>query len=153
LETLGAELHRVENRGLRLIDEADPRTAIETLSRWESVLGLTASGNDTQRQTQITSAFSAYGGQTAEYFRAACAAVGIPVTVKTYPEFTPDGVYANPILAAHCFQVIAPDTSTVVLRVGMQCGQPLRAFGVGSPIPYLIDKIKPAHTKAFIAYV
>ena len=153
LSALGAELQRVESRAMALHAEADPRTALETLERWESVLNVTASENDSDRQKQITAVFASYGGQTSAYIVEAAAAIGLTVSVVEYPTFTAPDANADPLRTIYCFQVIAPDTSTITLRVGMQCGQPLRRFGVGSPIPALIERIKPAHTQAYIAYI
>lgn len=53
---LGAadELARVSLRVIALLDEADPRTAVETLPDYERNLRLTGAGSNAQRQAAIT---------------------------------------------------------------------------------------------------
>ncbi len=49
----GDELERVDGRGQTLIDESDPRTAVEMLAEYERVLDLPSTGTDAERQARI----------------------------------------------------------------------------------------------------
>jgi uncharacterized protein YmfQ (DUF2313 family) len=70
----GDELARVDGRGEDLIEETDPRTATETLSDWESMLGLPDEDiiaipvSDEDRRLAIVQKFIRRGGQTPAYF-------------------------------------------------------------------------------------
>lgn len=85
LTGMGDELERLQQRGLTLIDESDPRSASETLEEWEKALGLpdervTSISTDTyKRRTTITQKYVGRGGQNYEYFASLCAACGYPL--------------------------------------------------------------------------
>jgi uncharacterized protein YmfQ (DUF2313 family) len=87
LVAIGDELGRVEDRGVDLINEADPRTADETLEDWEAMLGLpdeevpTLPATTAGRRLAVTQKFVRQGGQTAAYFIALAAACGYTATV------------------------------------------------------------------------
>lgn len=84
---IGDELNRVEARGEDLIEETDPRTADETLSEWETMLGLpdedvtAIPGTTAERRVAITAKFTRYGGQTPAYFVGLALACGWVVYV------------------------------------------------------------------------
>ncbi len=48
------ELGRLEGRALDLVEESDPRTAVELLSEYERQLELESTGTDAERQARIT---------------------------------------------------------------------------------------------------
>jgi uncharacterized protein YmfQ (DUF2313 family) len=85
---MGDELVRVEQRGDTLIEESDPRTAVETLDSWETILGLpdedvTAVPSTTaERQLAVTQKFIRRGGQRRAYFIELAAACGYTVTIQ-----------------------------------------------------------------------
>jgi uncharacterized protein YmfQ (DUF2313 family) len=83
LLAIGDELARIDARGEKLIDEADPRTALETLPEWERMLGITPPAGATagERQLAITAAYVSRGGQTAAYYIALAASLGYVATV------------------------------------------------------------------------
>jgi uncharacterized protein YmfQ (DUF2313 family) len=84
---IGDELARIEARGEDLLEEADPRTATETLDDWERVLGLpddailTIPTTDAERRLAITQKLVKAGGQDRNYFIALAAACGYTVTI------------------------------------------------------------------------
>lgn len=90
LQALAEELARIEDRGVRLIDESDPRTAEETLAEWEKMLGLpdeqvpeipaTIAG----RRLAITQKYVARGGQNVAFFENLAAQCGYTITVSRY---------------------------------------------------------------------
>ena len=78
----GDELSRVDGRGAALIEETDPRTATETLSDWESALGLpdadilSVPSTTAERRLAVTQKFIRRGGQRPAYFLQLVAAAG-----------------------------------------------------------------------------
>jgi uncharacterized protein YmfQ (DUF2313 family) len=149
ITALGAELSRIDTRARELITEADPLTALETLDRWERIFLVTPSGTVANRQGVVGGLFTAYGGQTKDYLIAQCAAIGVNVTIDEYPNFEPPPCNAQTLTTdqkRHCFLVTAPNTGTILMRSGMPVGLPLRQDGVGSPVPSLINALKPTHT-------
>jgi uncharacterized protein YmfQ (DUF2313 family) len=85
LGALADELARVDARGVDLVNESDPRTAVETLSDWESMVGLpddrvlSIPSTTAARQVAIVAKLVARGGQSPGYFAALCAACGYPL--------------------------------------------------------------------------
>lgn len=98
LEALAQELSRVDGRGDDLINEADPRTAVETLDDWEKALSLpdllvtdipaTLAG----RQVAVTTKFVSRGGQNYDYFANLIDACGYTLASIT--------LYADSVLKA-----------------------------------------------------
>jgi uncharacterized protein YmfQ (DUF2313 family) len=84
---LAEELARIDARGEVLLDEADPRTADETLEDWERVLGITPPDGATENKRRVAAAakYVARGGQTPSYFVALAASLGITATVTEIP--------------------------------------------------------------------
>ncbi len=81
---LGAaeELARVDARGVDFLDEADPRTASETLADWERVLGLPdervpeISTDPAERRVAITQKYTSLGGQNLVFWSTLTASCG-----------------------------------------------------------------------------
>jgi uncharacterized protein YmfQ (DUF2313 family) len=91
LEGVADELTRVNARGADLINESDPRTAVETLSDWEATVGLpdarvTAIPSTTAgRQVAITQKYTTREGQNRAFFDQLCAACGYPlISIDTF---------------------------------------------------------------------
>lgn len=87
------ELARVDDRGVDLIEESDPRTATETLADWERVLRipdeqiLTVPVANADRRVAITSKFTGIrGGQNVEFFERLCLSCGYVVTISRYQD-------------------------------------------------------------------
>lgn len=90
---LADELARVDDRGVDLIEESDPRTATETLADWERVLRipdeqiLTVPAADADRRVAITSKFTGIrGGQNVAFFELLCLRCGYVVTISRYQD-------------------------------------------------------------------
>lgn len=84
---ISEELARVDARGLALIEESDPRTAVETLDEWERMLGLpdedileVPSTTETRRQAIISKLLKT-GGQSRAYYVTLAAAAGYVVSI------------------------------------------------------------------------
>lgn len=83
LLAIADELARVGARAANLLDEWDPRTAIEMLTEWERVLGVSVPAGATvsERQISIARQYVARGGQTAAYYIDLAARLGFVATV------------------------------------------------------------------------
>ncbi|AGC43248.1 hypothetical protein MYSTI_01917 [Myxococcus stipitatus DSM 14675] len=84
---LAQELTRVDGRAGAVLNEADPRTATETLEDWERVLGLPDAdvpvipSTVAERRLAITQKLVRVGGQSKPYYVALAAACGYTVTI------------------------------------------------------------------------
>jgi len=149
---LGDELARVEQRGLALIEETDPRTATETLDEWERALGLpdedvlTIPVTTAERRTAVIQKLLRTGGQSPSYFISLALACGWVVYVTD-------------------------DYGLTVARVGrFRCGD--RLYGAGWAFVWRVDvdysvtgalssgelervlnRVKPAHTLIVFNYL
>lgn len=82
-------LARIHNRLLDLIEEADPRTALELLGDWERVCGLPdpcAGQADTiaERRARVVARLTATGGQSPAYFIAVVKAMGFEISITEH---------------------------------------------------------------------
>lgn len=90
LDAIADEFVRIDARSVDLMNEADPRTANETLADWEKMLSLpdlqvpVIPATTAGRQVAITQKYVATGGQTAAFFIALAAACGYVVTITTF---------------------------------------------------------------------
>lgn len=95
---LAEELARIDARGADLINEVDPRTAIETLDDWERVLGLpdedvpSIPSTVAERRLAVTQKLVRLGGQSVPYYTTLAAACGYVITI--------DDTYGRTILRA-----------------------------------------------------
>lgn len=149
----GDEFARVDARGAALIEETDPRTATETLSDWERMLGLPDADilavpeTDEERRLAIVQKFIRRGGQTPAYFLQLAAAGGY--------------TGANTITEGYAATVFRYGTSTM--------GQPMRnhywahvwEMNVATPpgvalthaeLEAVIRRAAPAHTVVVFNY-
>ena len=85
------EWGRVHNRLLDLLDEADPRTADETIDGWEELLGLPRDGYTpttlAERQAAAWAAYTASGGGSADYLVEMAARHGYTITITRSGDF------------------------------------------------------------------
>ncbi len=90
LHGVADELARVNARGLDLIDEADPRTAEETIEEWERILGLPDErvteipATLAERRIAVTQKFVSLGGQSVEFFTRLALACGYEITITKF---------------------------------------------------------------------
>jgi uncharacterized protein YmfQ (DUF2313 family) len=87
LDGWAEEFARADARAGELLDEADPRTAVETLPEWETDYGLAGEGTDADRHAALVAALNAQGGAAAAFFIALAAAAGVAITISTYRPF------------------------------------------------------------------
>lgn len=84
LQAIADEFARVDARGEDLINETDPRTALETLADWEAMLGLTAAGSVSERQTAVAVKYTARGGQSRQFYIDLAATLGYTITIDEH---------------------------------------------------------------------
>lgn len=176
LLAIAEELARVDARGDQLVEEADPRTALELLPEWEQLVGLPDDvmteipATITERRIAVLQKLTASGGQSRQYFMDLAAVSGFVVTITEY--------FAD-VDAARCgtmrcglFRVQDVDTSFVWqvnvdltspgLAGGLQpsvwmqcgvwrCGERLRSWN-GPILEDIIRRYAPAHTTVLFSY-
>lgn len=128
----GDELARIHGRFLALLEEADPRSAVETLEAWERVLGLPdpALGQlptVAERQALAHARWTARGGQSAAYFLELAQALGLAVSIR--PRCQPfrvgrssAGAPLHSLAWAHGWRVDAPNGPAAAFRAGSRVG-------------------------------
>lgn len=151
----GDELARVDVRGAALIEETDPRTATETLSDWEMMLGLpdadlvTIPASDAERRLAITQKFIRRGGQTPAYFlqlAAACGYTGANTITEGYAATVArswGNSHCNDVLRggewAHVWELnVAPPPGTALSHAELEA---------------IIRRAAPAHTVVVFNYL
>ena len=94
LDSLAAEISRVDGRAAQMLLEADPRTTYEMLGDWERVTGLSDSSpidgsalSTIQRRNTLLTKLVERGGQSHAYFVALAARLGFVVTITEFREW------------------------------------------------------------------
>lgn len=126
LAGIALEIARIDARALDVVEESDPRTAVETLPEYERVLGLpdgcVVEIPDTtlERQYSVTGKVVARGGQTPAFFVAICAARGVAATCVEFWGLVlrtgfrvGDRCYG--LACVHTFRLDMPDSVTLGL--------------------------------------
>lgn len=160
LDGLATELSRVDGRAGALVDERDPRTAIETLADWERLLGLpddcllTIPSAIAERQTLVALQAVSLGGQTAAFYVELAARIGFTVTVTEFHPFRAgdhcgDRCYGT--AWAFAWQVNVPVGAITVFHAGSHAGERLRGWGA-IDLECIIHRAAPAHTTVLFAY-
>jgi len=148
LLAIAGEFARVDERCGRMIDEWDPRTAVETLPDWERVLGIVphSDASVSERQIACANAYVARGGQTAAYLCDVAARLGFVTTITvTAPSTWRMDVDLAASSALYTLR-------TTEFRAGSsRAGDRLESRNVAE-LEDEINRIKPAHTVALFAY-
>ena len=161
LLALGDELARIEQRGIDLLNESDPRGTLEMLTDWEgtfdlpdacSGLGVTLQ----QRREAVTALFTLVGGQSRQYFIDLAESLGFPgATITEFDPHTVDETVDAPIYGLewlHAWQLTAALGDINQFNADSHVGESL---GEETPITRLecvINRLKPAHTVALFEY-
>lgn len=162
LLALAQEFGRVDQRGVDLIAEADPRTTSELLSDGERVAGLpdtclTAGQTIQQRRVALVSKLTGMGGQSRQYFIALAASLGYPGAAIS--EFRP--LNCND----HCDDAMNDESERFTWRINLPnsaggvyimncnstCSDALGSWG-DEVLECRINHLKPAHTTVLFAY-
>ena len=156
---LGGIFARLHNRTLDLVEESDPRTAVELLPEWEREVGLPGTCTPlaetlAQRRAAVISRLLARGGQSRPFYIAVAADLGFDVTVTEFEPFKVDSLCVDPVCDddwRFAWQINAPETTIVEFNTGSACTEPLRAWG-NQRLECEIKWRKPDHTILLFAY-
>jgi uncharacterized protein YmfQ (DUF2313 family) len=165
LLAVAAELARVDARAIDLADELDPRTAFETLTDWERILGLpdecTAGTAQTiaERQQAAAQKLIARGGQTAAFYVAIAAALGYPATVSEYRVARSGTLRSGDRLCgeawAYAWELIVSTSNpapSIVFRSGISHAGDRLVSRISNALECAINRAKPAHTIVIFTY-
>ena len=162
LNALGLGVAAPQQRAADLIEETDPRTAVELLTQWERVLGLPDDclPNPTgleQRRALVTSRVVGEGGGSIAWFKALAAAIGYEIEIE-------EGSSNPTRIGATCGDELIGAGNDFVWTIRAPLGQVQRAVcgeaRVGDRIESFGDQLlecvmrraAPAHTLLTFAY-
>ena len=159
LQGFADEFARVDGRALTILEEADPRTTTELLVDWERVAGLPdtcviATQTTAQRRAALTTKLTSVGQQTEAYFIDLAARLGYTVTITENHTFTVKSFVNEPLQNApwrFAFRVNSPLNTITRFTVNSSVSDPLAAWG-NEQLECVINRFKPAHTKALYSY-
>ncbi len=159
LQGLADGLTRAHNRTVNLIDESDPRVAVEMLPDFERVVGpdtCVEGGLTTlaERQAYVHAKWISRGGQSRAFFTELAAALGYDITITEYRPFTCESGCEDPLCDADwwfAWTVNAPETTIREFTCNSGCDEPLRTWG-NELLECAIGRAKPAHTVCHFAY-
>lgn len=162
LRALADELERLSRRVDDLIDEADPRTALELLPEWETELELPGpcmvglEQTIAERRGAAHSKHVRLGGQSIQYFIDLAAALGYTVTITEFRPFEVDASAVGDALHGDdwlfVWQVNAPEETIREFNVGDSVvGEPLRNWG-NTLLECTLSEVAPAHHTVLFAY-
>jgi uncharacterized protein YmfQ (DUF2313 family) len=161
LAALAEELARVDGRASTLLEESDPRTAIELFPDWERIAGLPDAclgGTEQsmgQRRELLLARLTTVGGQSIQYYINIAALFGIAINSIT--EIQPHDVTCDVTYPLYgedwqfVWQVDAPENSIGYKTVTDTVADPLAWWG-NEALECLINRLKPAHTQVLFAY-
>lgn len=162
LDGMSEELARLDLRGLRLIEDANPLAASELLSDWERVAGLpdkcagTLETTIQGRRAALVSKLSSSGGQSPAYFIDVAASLGYQVTIEEFRPFRAGMSDAGDPLTngdwVFTWRVHAPEVTVIPFIAGQSAaGEALGTWG-NDTLECKFNQLKPAHTHALFAY-
>jgi len=166
LAALGGELARVDERGQDVLDEALPDATLELLPDWERVAGLPdeCRGNAQslqERRNALVDRLSARGGQHVQYYVDVASRLNYNVDVEEHRAFRVGTAYSqvgiqplNPPAMRLVWRVRVLEARTKLFRVGQsQVGtDELLDIDRADDLECLLPRLKPAHTRLFVAY-
>lgn len=168
LEALAAGIARIDERVIDLLDEADPRTALEMLIDWERVAGLPdactgAPDNVGERQVALLQKLTGLGGQSPADFIELAARIGFEIDIVEHGPLRTGfrvGDPANDEAWAHAWTVVVqpfdgagrPVLAMAHFKVGDPVGTRVRGFG-SLDLECVIRRASPAHSHVIFAYI
>lgn len=166
LLALGEEFARIDARGLDLLEEADPRTALELLGDWERVAALPdacsgAPDSPAERQAALHQKLTRLGSQSRAAYIEMAARLGYVIQIDEHHPFRmgcrmgervngPDWAFAWTV-RVRPFPRMSQQLFYAVFRMGDRMGTRLRGFGA-LDIECLIRRAAPAHTVVLFSY-
>jgi uncharacterized protein YmfQ (DUF2313 family) len=161
LAALGVELGKLELRACELLEEINPRTSVELLSNWETVLGLpgecgTLAETLAGRQFAAHAKLIATAGQSPAYFVMVAEAIGFAIEIEEYEPFRVGRGRAGDRLNGEEWQfawtVHAPEFTPRFLRSGEgSVGDPLISFD-NAPLACVLQELRPVHTVLLVSF-
>lgn len=163
ISVIGDELARVDLRGDQLLNEFDPRTALELLPEWEEMVGEPdpCSGPAAtlkERRARVHAKLIARGGQSPAYFISLAASLGYTVEIEQYrPAYADMLAVGEPLWeepAAFYWTVVvidADDGVTYFYADESAADEPLASWG-STILECTIERFQPAHTDVAFAY-
>lgn len=162
---LAEEFARVDGRAARLLDEADPRTALELLPEWERLVGLPdacipVTGSVRERQLAVAAKVAGLGGQSRAYFVSLAGNLGFAIEIEEFAPFTTlstadDTCQDDPWSFVWRVDLLneedESDYSSAWASSDSNCDERIRNFGSGQ-LECLIRRAAPAHTLVLFAY-
>lgn len=168
LEALAAEFAQIDVRAVELADEADPRTALETLIDWERVAGLPDActgqpDNVRERQIALVEKLTSVAGQRPADFIDLAARIGFEIDIEEHRPLRTGfrvGDRCKDVAWAFAWSVIVqpfdgagrPVLAIAHFKVGDPVGTRVRGFG-SLDLECVIRRAAPAHTTVIFAYV
>lgn len=162
LAALADELARLDARGVRLLDETDPRSTFELLADWEQVAGLPEPCREIgttiqERRGALHARLTQRGIQSRQFYIDLAAAMGYEIHINEYRPFRAGISRAGDMLTndawRYRFMVRTDQTTTTFdFKAGQSvAGEPLRRWGA-SELECTLRQYKPAHTDIGFAY-
>lgn len=158
---IAQELERIDLRGAQLIEESDPRTALEMIEDWERALGIpdecTPPANTLERRrADIVARLTQQGSLSRQFLIDFALNLGFIITIDEFRPFRAGFSHAGDPLTngdwVYTFQVNAPIETIKYFSAGIsQAGDPLASWG-NEFLECAINKRKPAETIALFAY-
>lgn len=152
---------RNDARARALLVEAFPATSHELLAEWELTLELPdpclgPAPDEDARRRSVVAKLVARGGQSAAYYTAVAAALGIPVTVQSYaPARFGHARYGDGMRGtrwAHAWSVHAALGPVVTAVFGAaRYGDRFRSWGI-RVLECVLREFAPAHAELFFVY-
>jgi len=163
LRALADGMADVDARADNLLDEADPRTALEMLSDYERVCGLPdgctgAATTLQERRSRVVSVWTARGGQSRAYFQRLAEGLGYAVTIDEFRPFITglsrcgDTLNGAPTIR-HTWRMRVHGPRVTFFRAGASaCGDKLGAIATAEDLECILSRLAPAHTTLIFAY-
>lgn len=177
VEAYSLELDRVDSRVGNMLDEADPRTALETLPDWERITGLpdecvfAPSQTIQERRNRVVQKLTAIGGQSTGYYKQQADALGYETIFKEFRPFvcglSECGLVEEEIGASTVVygvtelldlryywrvEVLEPRVTWFRVSESELGKDPLAKIDFADDLECIINKLKPAHTEVIFSY-
>ncbi len=159
IEIEGKHLDEAQLSAEELLNEMFPHRALTFLSRWERVLAITPSSEDTVqlRRDRIVNKLRARGGLHLQYFIILAETLGHTITIDEYQPFMAGigeaghRVYIEEVV--YVWQVNVTDKGLFYFRAGESgAGERLLWWEAESVLENLFNELKPSHSFIIFNY-
>jgi uncharacterized protein YmfQ (DUF2313 family) len=163
LAAFADEFARFDARVAQAHEEADPRSALETLDDWERTTGLpdecSAEVETLQeRRNAVVGVLRARGGQSGAYFKALAETLGYEVTITKFRPFIAGLSRCGDVLGGepanrYYWQVTVHGPRVTLFRTGAsQAGDKLGSITYAEDLECRLSKLQPAQGELIVAY-